>query len=284
MVSIDAAENFLWLNARLLERRRFDHLFREGDPRRVVDALRPYQNPDGGFGHGLEPDLRGPESQPVPVDVALFVLHEAGQADSDILAGILDWLTEISGPDGGVPFVLPSVTAYPRGPWWQPSPGNPSALNPTAALVASLYRFGVHHPWLDAATQFCWDQIDALTETSPYEMRALLAFLEEAPDRERADTAWQRVAPMMLPHIAMEPGAQGDVHPPLEFAPRPESLARRLFSAELIDRHLDALEAAQQPDGGWGFGFESWTPITTPEWRGWVTVESLVTLRDNGRL
>jgi hypothetical protein len=51
-----------------------------------------------------------------------------------------------------------------------------------------------------------------------------------------------------------------------------------------LPAHLDSLEAAQQPVGGWGFGFESWTPITTPEWRGWVTVESLVTLKDNGRL
>mgnify|MGYP000993775637 CR=1 FL=1 len=35
---------------------------------------------------------------------------------------------------------------------------------------------------------------------------------------------------------------------------------------------------------GWGFGWEAWTPVTVPEWRGWVTIESLTTLRDNGRL
>ena len=54
MVSIDSAENFLWLNARLLERLRFDHLFRGGDPRRVMDALRPYRNADGGFTWAVE--------------------------------------------------------------------------------------------------------------------------------------------------------------------------------------------------------------------------------------
>ena len=41
MVSVDAAEQFLWLNARLLERLRFDHLFRAGDLRRVVEDGRP---------------------------------------------------------------------------------------------------------------------------------------------------------------------------------------------------------------------------------------------------
>ena len=41
MDAIHAAEAFLWRNARLLERLRFEHLFRVGDPEAVVDALRP---------------------------------------------------------------------------------------------------------------------------------------------------------------------------------------------------------------------------------------------------
>jgi hypothetical protein len=82
----------------------------------------------------------------------------------------------------------------------------------------------------------------------------------------------------------LDPDAVGDVHGPLDFAPRPGSLARSIFPADLIGRHLDALESKQKPDGGWDFTFESWTPITRPEWRGWVTVEALTTLRDNGRL
>jgi hypothetical protein len=202
-----------------------------------------------------------------------------------MVPGVLDWLATVTDSGGGVPFVLPSCTAYPRGPWWQPTPGDPGALNPTGALVGHLYALGVSdHPWLEAATDFCWRGIEALTETSPYEMRAILDFLEEVPNRDRAARAWEHLGPMFLPHIALEPGAEGDVHPPLRFATRPDSIARPLFDDAVIAAHLDALEAAQQDDGSWGFGWEPWTPITVPEWRGWVTIESLLTLRAYGRL
>ncbi|HLY32861.1 MAG TPA: hypothetical protein VKQ36_17690, partial [Ktedonobacterales bacterium] len=65
------ATEFTWSIARLLERRRFAYLFLDGERQAVLDALRPYQNPDGGFGNGLEPDIRAPVSQSVPTWTAL---------------------------------------------------------------------------------------------------------------------------------------------------------------------------------------------------------------------
>lgn len=53
---------------------------------------------------------------------------------------------------------------------------------------------------------------------------------------------------------------------------------------EVIDRHLDAVAGRQNADGGWGFTFETWNPITRFEWGGWVTLESLLILRTNDRL
>jgi hypothetical protein len=75
---LSKATDFLWRTARLLERRRFAYLFLDGEQQAVLEALRPYQNPDGGFGNGLEPDVRGPVSQPVPTWTALCILDEAG--------------------------------------------------------------------------------------------------------------------------------------------------------------------------------------------------------------
>src|SRR4051795_8969823 len=78
MIDLDAAARFIWTNARLVERHRFAHLFQDGPPERVAEALRPYQNSDGGFGNALEPDLRTPTSQPIAVNSALEDLDEAG--------------------------------------------------------------------------------------------------------------------------------------------------------------------------------------------------------------
>ena len=71
-----AAERFVDLSARLLDRHRFAFQFKHGAVDAVVDALRPYQNADGGFGHALEPDARGAASQPIHVLAALQVLEE----------------------------------------------------------------------------------------------------------------------------------------------------------------------------------------------------------------
>ena len=75
-----------------------------------------------------------------------------------------------------------------------------------------------------------------------------------------------------------------EAHSPLAMSPHPEARSRRLFDATLIDRHLDALAAGQQDDGGWTFDWPAWCPAATHEWRGHLTVRALKTLRANGRL
>ena len=71
---LDDAGRFLAETARVLEYRRFRHLFVAPDPEGVLAALAAYATPDGGYGYALEPDGRGPVSQPLHVDLALRVL------------------------------------------------------------------------------------------------------------------------------------------------------------------------------------------------------------------
>jgi hypothetical protein len=125
-----------------------------------------------------------------------------------------------------------------------------------------------------------------MERTDPYEMRAVLPFLDFVSDRQRAENVFARVGPKILEQklVALTPTTQNDTHTPLNFAPRPQSLARRLFSDELIETHLDALASAQQEDGGWQFNWLTWNPASALEWRGVVTTEAVVTLRAYGRL
>jgi hypothetical protein len=283
--ALDAAERFVWVSGRLLDRHRFAHLFRGGDPAAVLDALRPYQNPDGGFGNALEPDLRGPASQPQPVEVALHVLAEVEALDDRMAGTACDYLTTITTAEGGVPFVLPGVRAYPRAPWWETGDDPPASLNPTAAIAGLLHRGGVRHPWLEPATEFSWRQIDRQGETGTYEMRCVLLFLEHVPDRIRAGAALERVGPKLQEHglVAPEPAGEGEAFSPLDYAPAPGSLARRLFADREVEAHLDALVDAQREDGGWPVGWPVWTPATGPEWRAWITIESVRRLQAYGR-
>lgn len=279
------ATDFTWRTARLLERRRFAYLFLDGEREAVLEALRPYQNPDGGFGNALEPDLRAPISLPIPTWMALCILDEADAFEGSIVKRACDYLLTITTSEGGVPFLLPSARSYPRAPWWEPEDNAPASLNPTAAIAALLYKHGFAHPWLDVATDYCWRKLDEMEETSPYEMRAVLPFLDFVRDRERAESVFARVGPKLLEQklVAFAPTTQEETHSPLNYAPRPESLARRLFSDEVIAAHLDALAGGQQEDGGWSFNWPAWNPAAALEWRGCVTIDALLTLRAYGK-
>src|SRR5262249_44475117 len=75
---IQAAEQFLAANARVLEWRLFERLFRGGEAGVVRDAVAAYRNPDGGVGHALEPDGRSPRRPPPALDFALPTPPGAG--------------------------------------------------------------------------------------------------------------------------------------------------------------------------------------------------------------
>ncbi|MGP4025044.1 hypothetical protein [Actinomadura sp. 3N407] len=279
------AAEFMRLNGRLIDRHRFALHFRGGPAAPVLAALRAYENPDGGYGHALEPDLRGEGSQPVPAQHALEILHEAGADDDPAVARTGDYLTSITAPGGGVPFVLPTVRDTPHGPWWQTPDDPPGNINPTGSLAGLLHRAGADHPWLGPATDFCWRHLEHEdTEPGPYDALSILTFLDHVPDRDRAEAAFTRVRDALAAQVALDPDAGGEHHFPLDFAPTPEGHGRRLFTGDVIDAHLDALIDAQDDDGGWDVGFPSWTPITRPEWRGVITVARLRTLHAYGRL
>ncbi len=279
---LDRAEQYLLLHGRLIDRLRFEAMFRGGPRERVLDALRGYQNADGGFGNALEPDLRGAGSQPEPVEVAFWILDEIDAFDSPMVTAACDYLASITTPDGGVPWVLPSVMDTPRAPWWQTDDDPPGDLVPTAALAALLHEHGVDHPWLAPATEFCWSRIAALKEPGAYQAGAVVTFLDRVPDRERAEAELARVRDDLLAAVSFDLAASGHVHFPLDFAPAPLRLP--LFPQDVLDTHLDALLAAQTEEGGWTANWAMWTPLLEHEWGGHITMERHKTLREYGRL
>jgi len=296
--ALEAAERFVWLSGRLLDRLRFAHLFRGGDAARVVCALRPYQNPDGGFGEALEPDFRGPVSQPLTVEYALRVLDEAGGLRDPMVDAAVGYLAGITAADGGVPNVLPDVPRYPHAFWWAPRPGpQPGSLLPTGSIAGLLHKHGLAHPWLGPATAFCWGALEGLAgrlEAAEsrldrmqiaYESRAALVFLDHVPERARAERAARALGELLLGRgvIGLDPSSAGEMAA-LDFAPGPDTLARRWFTDDVLEAHLDALVADRQPDGGWPVPWQVWTPAAGLEWSAALTVERLKTLDAYGRL
>jgi hypothetical protein len=283
-MSIDhvAAKKFIWSAARLVDRHRYAMLFAEGPALPVIDSLRGYRNPDGGFGHALEPDLRSPESQPAPTLYALEILNEAGAADGELARDARGWIAQIAEPDGGIPSVLPGFEHYPHAPWFQPGPGSMLTL----ALAATLHAGGVtDDAWLDHATNWCWRSIEKAEQPGGYWLKFACSFLDAVPDEPRARAAISSLtARVDTSALAPVGGVEGEALRPLDISPRPGSRSREMITEAQFEAHLDAVEAGQQEDGGWMFDWRAWSPAQTTDWRGNVTIRALTWLRDNGRL
>jgi hypothetical protein len=276
-VDLNAARTFLHAHGRVLERRRYEHLFEGAPEEPVLHALRAYRNDDGGFGHGLEPDMRAPVSQPVGIQTAMEILHEVGAHDDPMIGPAADWLQTITRDDGGIPFVL--KTDAPHAPWWRYS--DASSHTQTAANAAALHNLGVSHPWLERADEFLFARIAELDTRRAaedvglgYDLLFSVHFLDAHPDAARADEALEALGPIAVAEQGSElPSA-------LDLSPVPGARSRQRFD---VERDLDALEQAQQDDGGWHVSWPAWNPAAAIEWRGVATLNALKTLRANGR-
>ncbi|MFI5824509.1 hypothetical protein ACIA8I_36315 [Streptomyces rishiriensis] len=290
------AEHFVWLTARVLEQRIFAHDFLHGGADPVETALDAYRNEDGGYGHALEPDLRGPVSQPLHTARALAVLDSIGRLSGRRVERVCGYLTSVSTGDGALPAIHPSQRGYPAAPFIPIVDDPPSDLLSTGPVVGLLHRNEVWHAWLFRATDFCWQAVDSLERSHPYEVEAAVAFLDSAPDRARAQAAADRLGRLVRDHrlVALDPDrldaypvapgyAPGEHHFPYDFARTPQSLARAWFTDEEMTRSLDHLAETQEKDGGWPIHWRRWAPGTALEARPMVTIEALRTLRAYGR-
>ena len=291
-MDLNAAITFVSTHGRILERRRLHMLLGEGTAEGVLTALDAYRTADGGYGWGLEPDLRSTTSQPVAAMHALEVLAGVRDTKSRRAPELLDWLSGHTCPDGGVPFALPySDTAGSAG-HWVTADSTVSSLMMTAQLAAQAHRLARYradvagHPWLGPATSYCLDQIEQTTSPHAIELMFVLRFLDAVT--ERTPRAWPLLEQFSGyvtkdgPH-PVTGGAEGEVLHLLDFTPYSDAPSRAVFPAEAVAADRDRLASQQQPDGGWEVTYASFSPAGALEWRGYTTVQS-VTVLQNGRL
>ena len=294
---IEAAAAFMTTHARLLDRSRFLLLLGRAEPSQVLAGLAAYRNPDGGYGWGLEPDLRDAASQPVGAMHALEVLAEAAPGLAGQGLGLFDWLQEHTLTDGGLPFALPVADPAGCAPHWVAADPAVSSLQMTAQVAANAHLLARHqpgtwalagHPWLATATRYCLDAIAGLTRApTAYETLFALRFLDAVGPGIPEAAALLAILGRLLPAnglLPVEGGIEGEMLRPLDFSPLPGTPVRELFAPDVVAADLDRLSALQQADGGWTVDFASSSPVAALEWRGYRTVQAVDILIRNGAL
>jgi len=291
-IDLPAAADFLATHGRMLDRRRLALLEQGGSPVEVAAALAAYRNPDGGYGWGLEPDLRSTTSQPGPALHAFEVFAELATAGAPVpdAVALCDWLLTASGPEGGLPFALPLTDDAGCAPFWaDPVPG--PSLQITAIAAATAHEVARHdpavaaHPWLAAATRFC---LGAAAEVGPtthaIELAFTLRFLDAVYESESAAPELMAALAHLVPPDGILPvagGVEGEALRPLDIAPVPGRPVRDLISPDAVAADLDRLAGLQQPDGGWPVEWQTYSPAAELEWRGYLTVRAVRVLREN---
>ena len=266
----------------------------EGGPDAVLEALAPFHNQDGGFGHGLEPDLRTPASTAIATSVGLRVLvRAAAPASHPMVRGAIGWAAaNIDAGDGVWPIVGPEVDLAPHAPWWNYSDDlaanwNGFRFNPTAEILAHLYV------WREAVPAGVLSAAEAglartLAEDQPIEGAYDLKCAVRLAERGGLPPALQDGLDALLRRSIAAHDA-GDEHAsPFDYAPTPR--ARLADTVSDIEPAIVALIAAQQPDGGWPL-FWDWAFVDAAawaeaerDWRGQVTRDAIETLLAWGRL
>jgi hypothetical protein len=283
--TLRAGRAFLEREGRLLERRLAATVFDGAPAAGVIDVLRGYRNPDGGFGHGLEPDKRCPDSLPIDVEAAFEAMVVAGAVDEAMVLYACDWLAEVARDDGAVPLSFPVVEAYPRAEHWSDWTYTPG-LNPTAGLAGRLHRMEASHPWLDRATEWCWNRLEQGFDEDAHALREVAVFLAHVPDRARAEAVGASVGGWLAKAqwYRADPEDPSYGVTPLDVAPEPDGPWSHLFDTATIEGHLDRLQRDQQPDGGWAITWDPPGTASTLEWRGMLTLWALRVLRAYGRV
>ena len=299
--AFERAAHFMHEEARPLERALFALYFEEGPRTGVLAALVPFQNPDGGFGHGLEPDLRTPASSVIATVTAFDILRGIG-ADEDTpgLPAALAYL--VGAYDVEVerwPIVPPEVEDAPHAPWWSYADSAENFrgfwANPRAAVVAYLQQFTrlTPSPFSEGARHAVVN--DLMRYPQHMEMHDLLCFVDlletHGLPREHYEDILDKLR-RALPHSVPTTAAEWDGYglQPIQVVRSPESPLYGVLEPAIIDANLAYLIDHQQPDGSWTPNWRwdfvdagAWT-VAEREWRGILTLRALRTLRDYDRI
>lgn len=139
------AANFIHDNANNLQRQRFAFHFEAENVDQVLDALKEYQNEDGGFGGGLEPDLRTKNSAVIGTTVALQIMGELNiTPENETLRKSMDYL-EQQYEFNNWPNINSNCNDAPHAPWWRFNDKwactDKFLANPGAEVLSYLLRY-----------------------------------------------------------------------------------------------------------------------------------------------
>ncbi|MGM0524448.1 MAG: hypothetical protein ACQER2_10445 [Bacillota bacterium] len=252
-------------HARPLEYARWRYLFEAGEKEAVRDCLHAYQNEDGGFGHGLEPDYTMPHSSAIQTWAACRIIYELNLPKEDpIVEGVVQYLIHSFDEKTGMyQTVVPEMNDYPHARHWHYEDGVQAnwGYNPTVELAAYLKLWSV-----DACSEIIVNQIltgaieHLLTvETMNFHelnnYQQLLVLLKGQLLKEKA--LHKKVMELKEAAFSKDPSTFGQTYQglPMDVIESKQDVLYPKYK-DLIQDHCDYLSESVTEDGIWDITWE----------------------------
>ena len=287
------ATEYILENARPLELAVYKYFFKGGSNQAVIDELSRFQNTDGGFGHGLEPDFFNPNSSPIATNDAIITLSRVNalDGDSDIVNGIVRYLESHDSFDEDKKrwlFAIDSNKDYPHAIWWEKKGDGISKFNPSVSLAAFMVCYGKRTPLYEEIIK---EAIEYLKngEISGDDVNCYLLAYELLTSNSIDDIVVLNVFKDLLSE-AIENCICKDISKyGVEYVPMPSVIFTGKY-AEFITPEIKTLIAAekdilvklQMEDGGFDISWKWYTPYPDEYeqarawWRPRITIEKLL--------
>lgn len=245
------------------------HLWHDGPADAVIDALAAYQNDDGGFGKGLEVDIKAPVSNPFAARLAMQVLVSLNQpASGPVVDGLDRWLATTQHEDGDWHFA-PEVLQHDLAPWF--AGWTFPSLNPACDLAGFAARLNLGDGDMQARVRRLFDEKATMEEARTGEFYNLLPYVEylagvEHPQRDAyLDTLAATIT------ATAERGDYADAGHFFDHAHGGGPDLLRRIPAPVIQSQTERLLDEPEADGGWPTPYD-------PAWRPWFTAANLAVL------
>ena len=281
-------------NGRTLDIELFKYKFENGEKDSVIEELAKYQNVDGGFGHGIEPDIRLKASSPIATTIGFQYCLKIGlSTEHKIYQKSLEYfLTNLNKNDVYWPNTFENVNDEPHAPWWQveeiQEPPIERWANANAEIAGYLFKFQDKSKEITDIIEKKILKILNQTELIKglYNFMCWERGLQYYPSKIKNKTkeliirSYESLSPLTKKKM-------GEIR--IFFLTKhPSDLINETLSedvSKLIDNEIKLLNTynACIPTWEWGMYPEAWA-VAKREWIGKMTVDLLITLKNYNRL
>jgi len=293
--------NYIKRNGRELDQRLFSFYFEKGSKDNVIKTLEKYQNSDGGFGHGIEPDFRSSSSSPIATTMAIEYLEKIRVLkDSPVIIKAMDYLVRnFDQPLQKWRAVPKDVNNFPHAPWWHINDKTGLCVidqgweNPTVEIIGYLRQYPNVFPSiiLEKLTQKAIKLLLSYTNKmeSEHILYCYLIFYNHIPEKYQIQIK-SKLCELIKGTVNTNVNDWIDkyVPMPLQLVDDPKSPFFSLISNSL-DHNLNFLinmvekKEAWFPTWRWGQYEEDWEKAKI-EWTGKNAVNNLIILKKFGRI